>query len=242
MSLVPLPATLEPFLAPYLPPPQHRGLWVTLTYAQLVDGCVAAAPGTRTAILHAETKTMTHFLRQHHSHILVGVATAVADDPKLNCRYGSHAIRPVVVDPHRRWRYAQSQLHRLVGQGQGLAPWIVVAGGADTEATEEARVLAADGGRYLHVPATDGRFAWSNVFAALSEQGASSVMVEGGALVIEQLLAQPLAVDSLVVTIGPVYLGAGGVRVSPPQTTRLADVAWWHGVEDAVLAAHIAGI
>lgn len=242
MSLVPLPATLEPFLAPYLPPPQHRGLWVTLTYAQLVDGCIAAAPGTRTAILHAETKTMTHFLRHHHSHILVGVATAVADDPKLNCRYGSHMIRPVVVDPHRRWRYARSQLHRLVGQGQGLAPWIVTAETGGEGASEDAEALAADGGRYLHVAATDGRFSWSSVFAALRAQGADSVMVEGGALVIEQLLGEALLVDSLVVTIGPVYLGAGGVRVSPPRPTRLAEVAWWHGVEDAVFAAHIAGI
>lgn len=88
------------FLQPYLPPPlpspdSYEPVsvttaspypHVTLTYAQSLDGAIAAAPGVQTALSGPESKAMTHYLRSQHDGILVGIGTAMADNPSLNCR------------------------------------------------------------------------------------------------------------------------------------------------------------
>lgn len=76
-----------------------------------------------------------------------------------------------------------------------------------------------------------------------------SVMVEGGATVINSLLDEassnveskgPLLVSSVVVTVGPVFLGSRGVSVSPVTSQpRLNHVRWWTGSRDAVVCGRI---
>jgi 2,5-diamino-6-(ribosylamino)-4(3H)-pyrimidinone 5'-phosphate reductase len=65
-------------------------------------------------------------------------------------------------------------------------------------------------------------------------------MVEGGASIINQLLDHSQFVDALVVTIAPVFFGDGGVRVTPAKSASLANVKWWQGTRDVVLAAKMA--
>lgn len=226
MSLPPLVPLLEPFLTNYLP---RNDFHVTLTWAQLLDARIAAKPGIQTKISHMETKTMTHYLRSHHDAILVGVGTVLADDPKLNCRYSSHQIRPVVVDPHQKWNYAASTLCQLVEKGEGLAPYILVS--SDIEVKE----LAA-GERYLKFE--PGLESWHLIFHALQVEGVRSVMVEGGAHVIGGLLATDL-VDTVVITIGPVFLGNDGVEVTSAGPEALDDVSWWTGTLDVVMAGKL---
>lgn len=161
---------------------------------------------------------MTHYLRSKHDAILVGVGTVLADDPKLNCRIGDHKIRPVVLDPNGKWDYSKSTLRRLTKEG-GLAPIILT------------KKRKNDGAQYIELDS----FEWDCIFQALHNHGITSVMVEGGAKVINSLLQSRF--DSLIVTVGPVYLGDGGVQVSPPQEVRLGSVNWWVGQQDSVMMA-----
>lgn len=238
MSLLPLPHTLVPFLAPWLPTPKEKAPFVTLTWAQSLDARIAAEPGVQTKISHAETKIMTHYLRSKHDAILVGVGTVVADDPKLNCRYGQKHIRPVVVDPHARWKYSSSQLRQVCESGAGLAPYIIV--GSDVRVDEaESLALTEQGGEYVALDLGAHHQAnWEAIFQALHVRGVSLVMVEGGAKVINTLLAG-LLVDSVVVTIGPVFLGDQGVEVSPRSQRALKNVKWWTGTTDSVVAGTV---
>jgi 2,5-diamino-6-(ribosylamino)-4(3H)-pyrimidinone 5'-phosphate reductase len=63
------------------------------------------------------------------------------------------------------------------------------------------------------------RFRWRHVFAALAQEGLHSVMVEGGASVINALLGPEGdgCVDSIVVTVAPVWLGDGSLFVRPER-------------------------
>lgn len=244
MSLIPLPPSLVPFLANYLPNGSRCNRpFVTLTWAQSLDSRIAAAPGTQTVISHLETKTMTHYLRANHDAILVGIGTVLADDPKLSCRYhggpNGGRIRPVVVDPNGKWKYASSTLHKICQQGDGLAPYIVT--NTNTRySQEDMAVVEAQGGKILRIDFKDSSLAnWETIFRALHLENINSVMVEGGAVVINQLLQSSL-VDSVVVTVGPVFLGKNGVEVSPRLGVKLQDVKWWNGVQDAVMAARLA--
>ncbi|KAI1409669.1 dihydrofolate reductase [Hypoxylon sp. FL1857] len=63
--------------------------FVTLTFATSLDSALSLGPGIRTALSGPQSKAMTHYLRSRHDAICVGVGTAIADDPGLNCRLAS---------------------------------------------------------------------------------------------------------------------------------------------------------
>ncbi|KAL2158990.1 hypothetical protein VTH06DRAFT_3021 [Thermothelomyces fergusii] len=220
---------------------------LTLTYAHSLDAALARAPGVRTVLSGPASKAMTHYLRARHDAILVGVGTAVADDPGLNSRLRGAAAgdgegeaegggdggervvvavragrqpRPVVLDPRGRWPVgAESKMVRLAAEGWGLGPWVFVGEGVVVDEGRRA-VLERVGGGYVAVPlGRAGRFEWEDVLAVLGRKGIGSVMVEGGGEVINSLLARDgsALVDSVIVTIAPTWLGRGGVVVSPPR-------------------------
>ncbi|KAI5970902.1 RIB7 [Candida margitis] len=243
MSLVPLPESLVPFLDPYLPKPiNEKRPFVTLTYAQSLDSRIAAQSGVQTKLSHLETKTMTHYLRSKHDAILVGINTVLADDPKLNCRYdggsgGQIKIRPIVLDPLHKWQYSESNLRKICDAGQGLAPYILV---DESVKDVEQPVLLSQGGKVVKLPLLKNRANnWHMIFDKLYEMDIESVMVEGGACVINDLLGGCGPVDSVIVTVAPVFLGENGVQVSPKTGVSLTDVSWWTGIQDSVLCARL---
>ncbi|KAH3675818.1 hypothetical protein WICPIJ_009271 [Wickerhamomyces pijperi] len=252
-KLMPLPEDIPFFLAPFLPTSSSsltpKRPFTTLTYAQSLDSRIAASPGQRTSISHLETKTMTHYLRSKHDGILIGSGTVLADDPGLNCRYTengeSHGIRPIILDPSIKWDYKGSKLEQLVQKGEGLPPWIITREVGSDELSEAAlerqEYLKKHGGKFLHVISQkDGTLKWSDVLNKLSEEGIRSVMIEGGAKIINDLLANSEElVDSVIITIGPVFLGSQGVQVSPSSEVRMKDVAWWSGIQDSVVCGRL---
>ncbi|KAK5122649.1 hypothetical protein LTR85_003912 [Meristemomyces frigidus] len=233
--------------------------FVTLTYASSLDSMISLAPGLRTTLSGPETKSMTHYLRIHHDAILVGVGTAIPDDPGLNSRYPGVTLdsqpRPVVVDPKMRWNVYGSKLAQLAQAGQGKAPWLIH---TPREVREEP--LTEWGGKRVFLatetgypsqksePAERETIAWPVILKMLRREGANSVMIEGGASVISTLLSMPELVDSVIVTIAPTWLGEGGVTVSPAPKTeagervnaaRLQQTAWRQFGADAVLCGRL---
>ncbi|OJD31665.1 riboflavin biosynthesis protein [Diplodia corticola] len=275
----PPPPQSSPSPSPSASPPPSSPLnrpFVTLTFATSLDSALALAPGTQTALSGPASKAMTHHLRSRHAAILVGAGTAVADDPSLNCRiegvggYGGEEgeplagqPRPVVVDPRGRWDFSGGEdggkglakVLRLAGEGRGRAPWVVVAEGVGGRALGRRRrdVLEGCGGRVLEVRVReeDGRMEWGDVLGRLAAEGIESVMVEGGAGVINALLEPRNVglVDSVIVTVAPTWLGQGGVVVSPPRrvdgegrpvaAARLKEVKWCPLGEDVVLCGRL---
>lgn len=57
---------------------------VTLTYAQSLDAKIAGQDGKQLILSGKESMVMTHWMRTLHDAIMVGVGTAVNDDPQLN--------------------------------------------------------------------------------------------------------------------------------------------------------------
>lgn len=232
MSLIPLPETLPEFLKPYLPY-KKDSVFITLTYAQSLDAKIAARLGVQTKISHLETKSMTHYIRSHHDAILVGIGTVLADDPKLNCRFpGAKTPRPVILDPRGEFVFEGSTL-QAIAKETGVYPFILV----DDQLEEN--TFSDDTPTYIRLPLLVNRYSnWQIIIEALKKRGIRSLMVEGGAVIINELLRLGI-VDSVIVTIGPVYLGADGVGVAPSEEVRLKDVAWWGGIQDGVVAGRI---
>ena len=208
---------------------------VTLTFAQSLDGCIAAQAGRRTVLSGPESSRMTHELPPIHDAILVGVGTVLADDPLLTARLpGTKDPQPVILDSQLR----TPPTARLLAENPRSA-WIAC---QEVSETGRRRALEASGARLLHLPADPaGRISLAALLECLGEMGIRRLMVEGGASVINSFLAQGLA-DLLVITIAPVLLGGlrsveTGLQLDPgnPTIPRLIQVEYEQFGEDLVV-------
>lgn len=207
--------------------------FVTLSYAQSLDGCVTAQPGKPLAISAPPSLTMTHALRAAHDGILVGIGTALADDPSLTVRLVEGANpQPVVVDSHLRLPISAKVLQTPRGV------WIAT---TDAAPQERQQALEAAGARVVRLPATeDGRVDLSALLHRLGEMGLHSLMVEGGPSILTSFLTARLA-DYAVVTVAPIFVGGVHAinrplhpssdelpRIDNPQVVRVGpDVTLW---------------
>jgi GTP cyclohydrolase II len=181
----------------------HGHPYITLSYAQTLDGTIGSTNGGPLHISGPESLYITHQLRAHHDAILVGIGTILADDPQLTVRLTEGPQpQPVIIDSHLRTpRNARIWSHPKL-------PWIAT---LDTE-TPKAEVFRQMGARLIHLPSTrDQQVDLSALFAYLGNDGIRSVMVEGGATIIANLIHQRLA-HYAVVTVAPRY--TPGVRVT----------------------------
>lgn len=257
-------------LEPYLPsknlehdPSGQRLPHVTLTYATSMDSSLTLAPGLQTILSGHESKAMTHYLRSRHDAILIGVGTATADDPGLNCRlegvggFGGLGWegqpRPVIIDPGARWLITpEARIITTVREGKGKGPWVIIAPGFSMDPTR-LEMLKFYGGKYLGLTEFDQRWRlrWEAILKALAAEGIRSVMIEGGGKVINDLLHSDHThlIDSVIVTVAPTYLGRGGVLVSPAPkhdaagrqqpVLRFKNVRWQPMGQDVVMCASV---
>jgi len=172
---------------------------VTLSYAQSLDGSIAARRGEQTLISGPEAGRLTHRLRAAHDAILVGIGTVIADDPQLTVRLvRGPDPQPIILDSRLRF---PPWARLMKGERR---PWI-----ATTEAADPGRAAAleAAGARVIRLPAgPDGLVSLPALLAHLRRAHIRSLMVEGGATVITHFLAEHLA-DRLALTIAPLLLG-----------------------------------
>lgn len=209
------------------PLPAARPL-VTLTYAQSIDGSIAARQGQPTPISGPESMMLTHQLRARHDGILVGIETVLSDNPRLNVRLveGSNPT-PIVLDSHLRL----TPEARLFDSH----PRPIVLTRPDAPAARR-RVLEQSGARILDAPPDpNGRPSLPVGLAHLHTLGISRLMVEGGGRVIQSFLAARLA-DQAIVTIALRFMGGyhvmngsqPAVAFESPQQMQLADdlVVW----------------
>ena len=192
--------------------------FVTLAYAQSLDGSIAAHSGRPLALSGDASMVLTHELRASHDVILVGIGTVLADDPRLDVRLtAGRSPRPVVVDT--RLRIPSES--RLLAPG-GVGPWLATLA---TEGPAAQRVVSRGGRVLAGRPTGEGRIDLVHLLAQLYAEGVRSVMVEGGAAIIRSFLLERL-VDHAVITISPRFVGglpALGMSPLPGRSPRLCD-------------------
>lgn len=173
---------------------------VTLKLAVSADGKAGLA-GPRPAAISGEAARMhTHRLRATNDAILIGIGTALADDPALTCRLpGMTASSPVRVILDSELRLPRdSELLRTARQ---TPVWVF--GRSSARQAE----LTKAGAEVLRAEATDGRLDLMAVLRALAQRGITRVLVEGGPTVAASFLAADLVDEAMLVrspkTIGP---------------------------------------
>jgi diaminohydroxyphosphoribosylaminopyrimidine deaminase/5-amino-6-(5-phosphoribosylamino)uracil reductase len=207
---------------------------VTMKAAMTLDGRIADAHGDSQWITGEPARRVAHRLRREADAILVGVGTALRDDPQLTVRGDEPWPREpyrVVVDSMARTPVSA----RLIAAGTAARVIIAVGDAAPVERVErleEAGVLVV-----RHHRVADGRVDLRSVLADLHRREVRAVLVEGGAEIHGSLLEAGL-VDRVAVFIAPRLLGgraavpavAGGgftlkdaVRLGPFEIIRVGD-------------------
>ena len=205
--------------------------FVTLTFAQSIDGSIARTPSASTELSSPRSLTVTHMLRARHDAILVGIGTVLADDPLLTVRLvDGPSPQAVVLDS---WLRCPPDA-RLLTAGAG-SPIIATTMQANERAA--ARLRAA-GAQILRVqPDEWGLVDLGGVLLALRRAGRRSLMVEGGGRVITSVLRAHVA-DLLVLTIAPLLLG-GFRAVNPLARADLGPLPELYDVEHAMVGADL---
>ncbi|MBB2751779.1 UNVERIFIED_ORG: diaminohydroxyphosphoribosylaminopyrimidine deaminase/5-amino-6-(5-phosphoribosylamino)uracil reductase [Rhizobium aethiopicum] len=213
-------------LAGYLTRQTKNRPYVTLKLAVSADGMIGREGEGQVAITGPEARAEVQALRAETDAILVGIGTAISDDPLLTVRTpGLEAQSPIriVLDP----LLALPLTSKLVATAREV-PVIVVA-------SEEISPSGSEGGapptrsdlesRRTALEAAGVEIVYCNPYhpeillPALATRGISSLLVEGGAKTARLFLETGL-VDRIQLYQAPVVIGEGGIE-SPLEITDI---------------------
>jgi diaminohydroxyphosphoribosylaminopyrimidine deaminase / 5-amino-6-(5-phosphoribosylamino)uracil reductase len=179
---------------------------VMLKLAISADGKAGAAGRRPLAITGERARDRVHLMRAQSDAIMIGIGTALADDPLLTCRLpGMADYSPVriVLDDALRLPLGS----RLVRTAREVPVW-VVSGAQAPRAAQEA--LAAAGVEILRTPGERGRLDLPAVLKLLAERGITRLMVEGGPTLAATFVTADL-VDEAILFQSAKAVGADGI-------------------------------
>lgn len=199
----------EELTAPFRKRVSSEYPWVIGKWAMTLDGKIASSSGHSQWISSAASRTHVHLLRGRVDAILVGIGTALADDPLLTARdvpVARTALR-VVLDSQARLPLRS----RLVTSARQW-PCLVFAGAqADPQRVAELRQAGVE------VEQTEAEDRAARLLEALRflavHKHATNVLVEGGSSVLGALL-QAEQIDECQVFVAPKLLG-GSQALTP---------------------------
>jgi diaminohydroxyphosphoribosylaminopyrimidine deaminase/5-amino-6-(5-phosphoribosylamino)uracil reductase len=173
--------------------------FVTLKLAASLDGKIATRTGSSRWITAQAARLHVHRLRAESDAVMVGIGTALADDPRLTGQLGAmrQPIR-VVVDSRARLPTDAAMLREPGG------PVIVAA----TLRAPRSRVAALRraGAEVLLLRERQGRVDLRALLEALGRRGITSLLVEGGSEIAGSLLDAHL-VNKFVLFLAPILVG-----------------------------------
>lgn len=174
---------------------------VTLKLATSLDGRIATASGESRWITGEDARRAVHALRADHDAVLIGVETALADDPELTVRLSGFAgAQParVVLDSRQRL----TPECKLAKTARQTVTYVV-------SIADPNKCLTDVGVKVLKVGALGERPGLEETLKALEGEGIGSVLVEGGGQVAASFLRCGL-VSQVEWFRAPLVLGGEG--------------------------------
>ena len=184
------------------------GMVVIGQIGQTIDGRIATVTGQSKYVNGPAGLTHLHQLRALVDAIVIGVGTALADNPQLTVRL-VHGISParVVIDPRGRLPHQS-----LVWQDDGIRKIWVVGDGVNVDPIPQVELIP--------VPAIDGRINPLQILQILSAQGLRRVLVEGGAETVSRFMGAR-CLDRLHLIVAPIVMGSGRPSFNLPSIEHM---------------------
>jgi diaminohydroxyphosphoribosylaminopyrimidine deaminase/5-amino-6-(5-phosphoribosylamino)uracil reductase len=180
---------------------------VTLKLAVSADGKAGAADRRPLEITGAAARERVHLLRAQSDAIMIGIGTALADDPMLTCRLpGMARYSPVRVVLDSALRLPPAS--RLVRSAREVPVWVIATSRCSSGAAAD--TLQAEGVEVLSAPSSEERLDIPAVLKLVAERGITRLMLEGGPTLAAAVVAADL-VDEAVLFRSPKVAGSDGV-------------------------------
>jgi diaminohydroxyphosphoribosylaminopyrimidine deaminase / 5-amino-6-(5-phosphoribosylamino)uracil reductase len=192
-------------LAAYLSRQTRGRPYVTLKLAVSADGMMGRR-GEELLITGPQSRAQVHIMRAENDAILVGIGTALCDDPELTVRLpGMGARSPLRIVLDRRLELPLSS--KLVASATDVPVVAVTDPFCQPHPSNEAKLRALMSADVEILQAAD----LADLLTNLANRGISSLMVEGGGQVARAFLDAGL-VDRLVLSQSELVVGEGGLE------------------------------
>jgi len=191
--------------------------FVTLKYAQTLDGRIASSTGHSRWISSEPSLRFAHRLRGLHDAVLVGIGTVVADDPDLRVRLvrGRNPLR-IVLDSTLRIPPGARVL-----DNQDVAKTLIITG--SLRGNNRLSIVKRRGIETLTINEdSTGALDLKKLLIELGRRQISSLLVEGGAGIITSFVREDLF-DRIIVITAPKILGRGIEAVGDLEISRMDD-------------------
>lgn len=192
-------------------------------FAISLNGEMVTGPGESKWISGEESRKMVHIFRSQVDAVMVGIGTAITDDPRLTIRIPEVPVSQqplrVVVDSYGRLSPTSAMLNE---PGATL-----VAVSKISKARE--RSLTASGAEVIRLPSENGeRVDLTALMRVLGEKDITSILIEGGPTLHQSVFRLKLA-DKVIVFVGPVLINTHrGIKdeqkPTAPMISNLAKV------------------
>ena len=226
--------------APYVTLRTKGRPWFIAKWAMSADGKLATRIGDSQWISGQAARRLLHRLRGRVDAVMVGIGTALRDDPLLTCRARPRrsALR-IIVDSTARLPLT-SQLVRTARQ------WPVIV--ACTKAAPRSRIsrLEDAGCRILQCRAHSGKVDLRSLARQLGEMELTNVLIEGGGALLGSFLDHRL-IDEVMVFVAPKLIGGRDApTIAGCGVARLSDALSLHSTvlrrfgDDALICGRLA--
>ena len=178
--------------------------WKTATS---LDGKIATTTGHSKWITEPDTRKVGQLLRAKNDAIIIGIGTALIDDPDLTCRLpGCSELSPIriIVDSQLRLPLT----HKLVISAHQFETWVFTCENPNLKKT--AALKNAGVSIFKCEKSADGNLDIKKLSQKLGEKGLTRVLIEGGAELSSSFLKHDL-VDQIFWFRAPKIIGDDGL-------------------------------
>lgn len=204
------PLASSPFQAIFEPlrNPTIDSMVVVGQIGQTMDGRIATVTGQSKYVNGLGGLTHLHQLRALVDAVVIGVGTALADNPQLTVREvnGKNPAR-VVIDPRARLTH-----EHVVWRDDGAQKIWIVAEGITANTPPEVELVT--------LPMANGAIDPSSILSSLYARGLKRVLIEGGAETISRFITAK-CLDRLHLIVAPIVMGSGRLSFNLPPIEHM---------------------
>jgi diaminohydroxyphosphoribosylaminopyrimidine deaminase/5-amino-6-(5-phosphoribosylamino)uracil reductase len=237
--------------APYLKRLSTKQPWTIAKWAMSLDGSIATATGDSKWITNERSRQAVHQFRSTLDAIVIGIGTALADDPSLTCRLfddSGVAIRPariatrIVMDQHARLPL----ISQLVRTAKEIPVWVVTGPRPNPRKVQQleaagVKVLVSSPAAVSNNHETNVTLeqedtynqSLQNMLAECGRLNFTNIMIEGGARLLGQAFDQN-CIDQVECFIAPKVIGNGLHPVAGQGKQWMRDVESWRFIQSVI--------
>lgn len=188
--------------------------YVIMKTAMTLDGKIATNTGDSKWITNEDSRKIVHQLRSEMAGVVVGIGTAMIDNPMLNCRLDGihHQPTRIIVDSN----LSISIDNQLVTTAKEYKTIVAT---TQTHFPEREKKLQEMNVEILHCGEKNGHVDINDMLAKLGAQGIDSLLLEGGGTLNSAFLGAG-CVDEVYAFIAPKIVG-GKEAPSPVSGTGI---------------------